>query len=348
LRDRKKVPLLVVIDTEITESAKFADYILPETTYLERWDICEVASGIPTKALGVRQPVVGYFHHKTGRYIPIFPKTKVMEDIFIQIAKKLNLPGFGKDGFEKGRPLENAWEYYRRFITMLTSRRYGFGVPVLNNDHRLQFVLSRGGIFEPYEKAYQRKYARYRYRGLCKIYNEELGKSKDSLTGKTYDGFPRYEPIDRFKYDKDFPLKLISYRLPYHSMMRTAQNRWILELLPQNYVMINPRDAKRYGIRTGDIVKVQSRNSAVIGQAMVRQGIMPGVVGIPYGFGNRECGAGSVKIDGKATSFDHTRGKGVTILPVATRDPVTKLGPLQDPIGGNVAINDTWVRLLKV
>jgi len=135
--------------------------------------------------------------------------------------------------------------------------------------------------------AYKKEFTRCSYQGICHIYHEDLVKCKDSITSKTYDGLPHYG-TDTAPFHNDYPLKLISYRLTHQSMTRTARNRWILEVLPENYILLNPKDAGRYGIKTGDTVKVQSRHSAVVGRAMVRQGIMPGVVGVPYGYGNRE------------------------------------------------------------
>ncbi len=79
LKDRNKVPLFVAISTRITETAALADYILPDTTYLERWDICQSPAATAVPGIGLRSPVVGGFDPKTGRYFPLLPETKPME-----------------------------------------------------------------------------------------------------------------------------------------------------------------------------------------------------------------------------------------------------------------------------
>ncbi|MCC7429966.1 molybdopterin-dependent oxidoreductase [bacterium] len=53
----KKMDFIAVIDTEMSDTAYFADVILPESTYLERWDPAHVLSGIEP-VVTFRQPVI--------------------------------------------------------------------------------------------------------------------------------------------------------------------------------------------------------------------------------------------------------------------------------------------------
>jgi len=347
LQDQGKIPLLVAIDTHITESARFADYLLPDTTYLERWDICEVGAAIPTGVLGLRRPVVGYLDEKKGAYVPIYPQTRVMEDIFIDIAKRCNLPGFGKDALGKDEHLECAYHFYRRMAVAAVSSISDGGVTRGHEKDSWNVVTSRGGFFESYGRAYVGDQAAYRYEGLCHFYAEELAGTKNALTGRPYDPLPNPEGV-AIGESEDFPLQVTSYRLAHQSMMRTAENRWILEVLPENYVLISPSDARRVGVRDGDTVKVESVHGAVKGRAVVRHGVRPGVIGVPYGYANRYLGAQSVKVDGALTGTDHTRGRGITILPIASSETGASRGCRQDPVSGNVAVNDTRVRLSKI
>ena len=80
------MPLLVGIDRQITETTALADYILPDTTYLEQWDVCVSPPSVATEGFGARRPVVGAVDPKTGKYFPIFPETRQMEDILIAFA----------------------------------------------------------------------------------------------------------------------------------------------------------------------------------------------------------------------------------------------------------------------
>ena len=353
LRDTKKVPLIMAIDSEITETNFYADYILPDTTYLERWDICRVPPVITTRTVGIRQPVVGNIDQKTGEYKPVIPTVMLMEDILIRIAEKLGLPGFGNDAFGSGQPLNTAWDFYKKAIINIVRNDAEPDVPGLTENDKIQYTLARGGMYEAYDMAYQGDRPRHVYGGLCQIYNEELAKTRDSMTGKPYDGLPKYEPItdsmDKELRDDSYPFQLVTYRFAFHSEMRTAANRWLLEILPENYILINPSDANPLGIKSGEMVKVTSPNAkGIIGKAVVREGIRPGVVGIPHGFARWGMGAKPVEIDGKNMGSDPTRGAGIPLTPLLRLDPFLKNVCLEDKIGANASFNDTRVKVTKV
>ncbi|MEW6111527.1 MAG: molybdopterin-dependent oxidoreductase, partial [Thermodesulfobacteriota bacterium] len=79
-KSREKAPLFVAVDHGITETSAWADYILPDTTYLERWDICVSPPAVTVPGIGFRSPAVGSFDAASGNYGPILPETKPMED----------------------------------------------------------------------------------------------------------------------------------------------------------------------------------------------------------------------------------------------------------------------------
>jgi len=219
---------------------------------------------------------------------------------------------------------------------------------------KIQYALVRGGRFDAYDMAYQGDRPRRVYGGLCRLYNEELSMTRDSMTGKPYDGLPKYEPItdsagNELREDS-YPFQLVTYRFAFHSEMRTAANRWLLEILPENYILINPRDARPLGIKNGDRVKITSPNAAkgIEGKAAVREGIRPGVVGIPHGFARWGVGAKPVEIDGKNMGNDPTRGAGIPLTPLLSLDPFLKNVCLEDKIGANASFNDTRVKVVKI
>ncbi len=353
LQDTRKVPLLIAIDTSVTETNWFADYILPDTTYLERWDLCSVPPAVTSKTIGIRRPVVGNIDPKTGAYKPLVPTNMLMEDILIRLAKELRLPGFGDNAFGMGQPLNNAWDFYRRAIANIVRNDNDSRVPGLTEKERIAYALSRGGRFESYDKSYKGDRPYRLYGGLCRIYNENLAKTKDSITGRPFDGLPKYEPIldteGKELDDGSYPLQLVTYRFAFDSRMRTSVDRWLLEILPENYVIINPTDANALGIKNHDNIKIESPSSkGIIGKAAVREGIRPGVVGIPNGFGRWGVGAVPVEIDGKDVGNDPARGAGIPLTPLLRLDPFLKDVCLQDKIGANASFNDTRVRLVKV
>jgi anaerobic selenocysteine-containing dehydrogenase len=58
LKNTNYIPYLVVSDTSYSEAAMYADLLLPDTTYLERWDWEDMVSNNMIKEYYIRQPVI--------------------------------------------------------------------------------------------------------------------------------------------------------------------------------------------------------------------------------------------------------------------------------------------------
>ncbi|MEE1929677.1 molybdopterin oxidoreductase family protein [Streptomyces sp. TRM 70351] len=93
---------------------------------------------------------------------------------------------------------------------------------------------------------------------------------------------------------------------------------------------LNPEDAERLGIRNGAVVRVKGAGGEVTAPAEVTDGVRPGVVSLPHGWGHDRPG---------------------TRLAHAATDPgvnVNQLldGSLLDPLSGNAVLNGVPVELL--
>ncbi len=173
------------------------------------------------------------------------------------------------------------------------------------------------------------------------------------MTGKAYDGLPRYEPIkdcmgNEVK-DEGYDFQLNTYKNAFHTQSRTAINEWLMMLEKENWVEINTTDGGRLGIRTGDLVRLTSPSNGggITGQAKLVES-RPGVISISHSYGHWEYGAKPQEIDGKRTAHADWIGKGVSANPVMRLDPVLKDVTLQDPIGGSASFYDTKVKVEKV
>ncbi len=289
LKDRNKVPLFVAVSTEITETAALADYILPDTTYLERWDICQLPVSTATPGIGLRSPAVGGFDRKTGKYFPILPETKPMEDILIEVASALKIPGFGNNTSDG---LKNAWSYYKRAIPEVLREMHRAGFPVTGSMKDVSRALDRGGVFgKPVSRVGEKSTP-------VKLFHFDA----DSL--KVYSGGAA---------SQNDTLILIAYTLPFHRSPESGLNQWLLEVLPENKLLINAADARKKGIRQGDevIVKALDGKTTLKCRSQIMPGIRPGVVGFARGFGYRESGVAPQTVDGISQGPDRTRGAGV-------------------------------------
>ncbi len=342
LKDSKKLPLHIAFTTIMGETDALCDYILPDRHYLERYSTTHTAPAILTTVSQVRTPLVD----------PVYPETRLEEDVIIDIAKKMGLPGYGDDGFGPGMPLNSAVDWYMKCIANIAGE--GDGVPGSTEQEKVDYILARGGRFEDHSKRYKDDVHAHTWKGVCLFYSEKLATTIDSMTGKTYDGLPMYEaikdcmwkPID----NSGFPLVLNTYKKSYHTQSRTAQNEWLMELEPENSIEINSKDAAARSIKTGDRIRITSASSSkgVEGKALVIEGVRPGVVNICHSYGHWEYGAKATDVDGTKTEAQTWRGAGVSGNPIMRLDPVLKDIGLQDPIGGSSSFYDTAVEIKRI
>ena len=231
IKDLKKLPLFIASDILISETSSYADYIVPDTGYLEAWG---ALPGWPTytmSAIGVRQPVIEPLTAKTPGGEPMS-----VEQFLIDVAKKLDMPGFGKHAFMEGGALDTREDYYLKMVANIAYypsylKRRGAtlvktgSVPDASTDleekavarwkprygralteaqwRKAAYVLARGGRFEDYDVGYVPatpvpKVMTHRYgqeKLPCQIYNPIVGTTHNAITGELFSPVAKHEDI---------------------------------------------------------------------------------------------------------------------------------------------------------
>jgi anaerobic selenocysteine-containing dehydrogenase len=78
---------------------------------------------------------------------------------------------------------------------------------------------------------------------------------------------------------------LPNFRLPTLIHTRSGNAKWLYELSNSNPVWIHPADAQRLGVETGDLLRVTTRIGHFVNRAWVTEGIRPGVVACSHHLG---------------------------------------------------------------
>ncbi|MFQ5537236.1 MAG: molybdopterin-dependent oxidoreductase [Gemmatimonadota bacterium] len=297
LRDPERVPLFIASDIVIGETSMYADYIVPDLTYLERWGTPHVTPDVACKTSKVRQPLAKPLTEEVevdGELMPI-----CLETFLIAVGKKMGLPGFGADALGKGFPFDRPEDWYLKLIANIAvGDKPGEMVPDADEEEmrifrearrhlppswfnedrwkaavrpeewpKVVYVLNRGGRFAPLESGYDGPYMKSKFGGMFHVFVEKVANTRNSRTGERFGGTPVYrgqrtaddEPLDG---GGAFPFRLITYKEPYGGQSRTISNYWgNISLQPENFVHLSRVDAEERGIRDGQVVRLVSASN---------------------------------------------------------------------------------------
>jgi tetrathionate reductase subunit A len=387
LKNSEKVPLHVSIDIGINESNIYADYIVPDVTYLEGHYGWLNPHAPALKFTGVRTPCLEPLTGRTNDDKPF-----CLETLLIDLALVLELPGFGvnaiagKDGAMY--PLNKAEDFYLRAYANIAQ---GANLPQASEEdtrfvelnyplsrYRAMFsdqqwrqlchMLARGGIFTEYDTVFSGNTFLH---GIDRVvlYNEKLAKTRNSLTGKHFSGTVQYlAPEDASgkniaEEDQEYPFSVVTYKMHVHTQSRTTWHQYAMELFPENFIQVNTLDAKALGLQSGDKVQLHSVSNpeGITGKVSVTQLIRPGCVGISFHYGHSQLGAspvqvagakdvflgGSEVLDNKWVTGDSALAAGTNPNMVGRLDSNMANTPLVDVLAGIPDFSSTRVKIEK-
>jgi len=111
----------------------------------------------------------------------------------------------------------------------------------------------------------------------------------ENLTKKGIEPMPVWHQED-FKEIPKGKFKFITGRHAQFTQNSTANNVMLLELMPENYVWINEKDAKKKGIKHADLVEIKSSVGTIQIKAFPTDKIVANTVFYIHGFGSNSSG----------------------------------------------------------
>lgn len=310
----KKIPLVISFDSFINETNEYANYILPDHTFLEKWD---ESSNIPTVGynhFGIQQPVVE----------PLFD-TRHIGDVLISIAKKINgtvASSFPFDNYkdEIHHVVENIYKsgegaivsegVKRSWLEYLQQRGWQIG-RYSSLDEFWNLLLEKGGWWNPIRKNKNRNDIFKTPSGKFEFYSQTLknifdrnnlntDKNISTLVKQNFSAkgdtlfFPHHENV---LYEDNFPLILITFQLLTNRNGNSSNLPMMQEMFGytmrqywDSWVEINPITAVENGIKDGNWVWIESSVGTIKARAKLFPGIMPTAIGIPFGLGHTSYG----------------------------------------------------------
>ncbi len=90
------------------------------------------------------------------------------------------------------------------------------------------------------------------------------------------------EKVDRSKGEM---ILLPNFRLPTLIHTRSANAKWLYEISHKNPIWMNPEDAQRLGLKTGDLARVETEIGYFVDSVWVTEGIRPGMIAVSHHLG---------------------------------------------------------------
>ncbi len=299
-----RVPLVVSFSPFLDETARYAHLVLPDHTYLERWQDAPAPAAVAFPVWGVVQPVMKPLHD-----------TRASGDVVLDIARRV-----GGD-IKAWARWSNVEEIVRERGVALAGARRGsaFVEPFRQNELReveargwwlphgesaeeqWKRILESGGWFDPIYDYDDRSGISQHPDGRAWIFPAEarqrLGRSGQKLAENFLPITVGTAPDDNA--GGGFPLRLIPYRVLTLASGGTALMPWLLEHLGvalgnawETWVEINPETARELGLQSGQRVRAESPDGRFEAVVRVFAGAQPGVVNVPYGLHTQVNGWG--------------------------------------------------------
>ena len=266
----KKLDLLVVCDVAVTDTAQYADVVLPEATYLERDEGIMDSSG-SSPMYKLRQAAVE----------PLEPDYKPNWQIFKDLGDKLGLgayfPWKDMDEYTSIRAGGNA----QLLATLKEKGVAGFGVKPLY----LRDKASVQTFVAAYPAAAGAVDADGELSGPLlnlKTPSKKIQFVAEHVADQGF-GLPVYR-APNFTRNAD-ELVFVQGKTSIHTNGHTHNVPMLHALMPTNSLWVNPVTAKKLGVATGDKVQVTSATGQATGDVLVTEGIRPDTVFSYFGFG---------------------------------------------------------------
>jgi anaerobic selenocysteine-containing dehydrogenase len=311
-----RVGFIVSFSPFMDETTAQADLVLPDHTYLERWQDDPVEGVGAFSIFGIRQPGM-----------PPQKDTRNTGDVIIGLAKAVGGP------VAAAFPWPNYLSLLKARVKGLYQSQQGSIIDESVKDNlrsvlQLQgFWTQRYGTFDEFWDAlvraggwwdsayYYRDYPRVlrTASGTYEFFSTELKSRLESAageggTGKLLSRFgidakdklaflPHYKEPVTVGDEKEYPLHLITYKLMSHAGGRGANQPWLQEAISvhikeawDGWVEINPETAHEMHIHDGEMVWVSSPAGRVKLKARLYPGMMPHVVAVPFEYGHTHYG----------------------------------------------------------
>ncbi|GLP97057.1 thiosulfate reductase [Paraferrimonas sedimenticola] len=265
----KQLDFIVCCDVYISETAAFADIILPESTYLERDEEIADKSGKNPRYY-VRQQVVDVIGDTR-------PSWQIWRELGIAMGLEQFYPWTNMDTLRMAQAKGDA-----NFVnTVLEEGWVSYGKPLMLREKGMvaEFAATYANARKPDADGTYASALKFKTpTGKIEL---SSAKVESMAPGR---GVIRYRDV---KLKDDDQLFFIQGKVAIHTNAATHNIPMLSQLMSDNGVWIHPLTAGKLGIRSGDEIRVYNQTGSEVGTALVTPGIRPDTVFAYMGFGSK-------------------------------------------------------------
>lgn len=320
-----EIQFIVSFASFMDETAQYADLVLPEPTFLERFQDDHL-EGLGYPGIGLRQPVIHPLHNTmhTGEFL-----IQVAKTIGGPVAEAFPWPDFETLLQERLELVGTSWENLRELGLWLTP---GYRFARRGSETWLREVVGSHRTNAPRDGRFD--FVSRELRCLISTKSQqELFDMGISTPGETA-YIPHYEPVTYVGDEEEYPFTLNIITLMSLGSYSVNANLPTLQEISgmtvgetwTSWLEMNPEAAEHHDLEDGDDVWVESEFGRLKVKLRLVKALRPDVVNLPYNQGHKAVGRWA-------------KNRGVNGLEI--------LNPKSEPITGLASLTNTRVQVYK-
>ncbi|MFZ3169068.1 MAG: molybdopterin-dependent oxidoreductase [Candidatus Methanoperedens sp.] len=324
-RDAFKDVFIVETSSFLSETALYADYILPDNYYLERWqdDTVYASTGYPVTGLRVpavkalfdtrnsMEVIIDLGKRMGGKMGEYYTKLGSFENMLREISK-----GFEKTPGDNGVNSFDSWAdkgawYKKPYLYRFNNGKFyewdgaGYNKEMKKTEEEIEEMkdgkkVKTTTVKDPVkDKLLKTKSGKFEFRSskLEGFTDKQKEILKSELKSPELYAYPHYEEPHFAGKEEGFPLHMSSPKMITHAEGRGANAQWLQERFGvvigkawTSWVELNPDKAEELGIKNGDEVWVESPIGKIKVMAVINPGNPPWMVVFPFEHGHWNYG----------------------------------------------------------
>ncbi|MFP4255473.1 MAG: molybdopterin-dependent oxidoreductase [Desulfobacterales bacterium] len=250
-----KIPFIVSFSPFMDETAEYADLVLPNHHFLERYEDVPTPHGYAKPVTGMARPVLEPQHD-----------TMHTGDAVIRIAK--NMEEFIREAF--------PWDDYRDFLEQTFSDQW-------DTLEKEGFTVKEDFSAPDWEEAFDTPSEKYEFYPTARQMPPDSEK----------DPLPECSPVELPGDSEELPLLFVPYVSMRIAGQALANTPFMTKTVDDTVIKkgevsveINPETAKENGLSQGDAAVLKTPSAEARVRINLFEGIMPGLVAMPAGLGH--------------------------------------------------------------